>query len=389
MNASPPPPLVFDSVVAAAAVVVVVVVVPKFRPPRSYVLRWPTEAWRQPSPSRQTQRMQPLALAMVQIGPVPCRRPPSISPFFAPTPNRPGIAYWLGTRLALRCLPQSASAAPTSLTSSLRLASHRFDDPRELSGRDIVVQWAKGKRYEGRITNYDRDTGQHYVEYADGEKKWYDMTTKTFWMYSSCRRFWHKYEPPRGQQEATVATARVTETRVNERRERGLTPIRSFVVDGVELVEDDPVDILFSSDVFSDGDDQWHVGQIVERKEDGRVASIVMMDTEDLCMVSVHCVHDEALLSPFCSKTDRDGGGGGGEDRMMADVKAKVHSARGGGEGEGFDASGDDIVTVAKVSGARAEKKPRRVVLKVTDGGQWAKSCAGTFEFDESLTEVG
>mmetsp|Transcript_15939 Transcript_15939/g.28943 ORF Transcript_15939/g.28943 Transcript_15939/m.28943 type:complete len:350 (-) Transcript_15939:847-1896(-) len=262
MNASPPPPLVFDSVVAAAAVVVVVVVVPKFRPPRSYVLRWPTEAWRQPSPSRQTQRMQPLALAMVQIGPVPCRRPPSISPFFAPTPNRPGIAYWLGTRLALRCLPQSASAAPTSLTSSLRLASHRFDDPRELSGRDIVVQWAKGKRYEGRITNYDRDTGQHYVEYADGEKKWYDMTTKTFWMYSSCRRFWHKYEPPRGQQEATVATARVTETRVNERRERGLTPIRSFVVDGVELVEDDPVDILFSSDVFSDGDDQWHVGQV-------------------------------------------------------------------------------------------------------------------------------
>ena len=65
--------------------------------------------------------------------------------------------------------------------------------------------WSKGKRYEGLCTHYDPNDGKHFVVYDDGEKKWYTMTQKTFWVIGDEGNI--KYEPTRVVGAAKTAKA--------------------------------------------------------------------------------------------------------------------------------------------------------------------------------------
>lgn len=64
-------------------------------------------------------------------------------------------------------------------------ADRRLDltaNPRELLGKRIRVLWAHGKTFEGVVDDYNDKERLHHVTYEDGEKKWYNMRTKTFWV---------------------------------------------------------------------------------------------------------------------------------------------------------------------------------------------------------------
>ena len=55
---------------------------------------------------------------------------------------------------------------------------------RSLLGCRISVMWAHNRWYEGTVTQYDLVTGKHCVLYDDGEEKWYQMCSKTFYITS-------------------------------------------------------------------------------------------------------------------------------------------------------------------------------------------------------------
>ena len=51
-----------------------------------------------------------------------------------------------------------------------------------LLGCRVSVMWAHNQWYEGTVTQYDTVYGRHCVVYDDGEKKWYHMANKTFYI---------------------------------------------------------------------------------------------------------------------------------------------------------------------------------------------------------------
>ena len=55
---------------------------------------------------------------------------------------------------------------------------------RSLLGSRVSVMWAHNQWFEGTVTQYDTVYGRHCVVYDDGEKKWYHMANKTFYVIS-------------------------------------------------------------------------------------------------------------------------------------------------------------------------------------------------------------
>ena len=53
-------------------------------------------------------------------------------------------------------------------------------DPEKLVGHKVSIQWSGGKMYLGEVSSYNKANKQHYIIYADGDKRWYRMTKKTF-----------------------------------------------------------------------------------------------------------------------------------------------------------------------------------------------------------------
>ena len=47
-------------------------------------------------------------------------------------------------------------------------------------GSWIEVRWNDGKWYRGRVVSYDESSGQHHVEYDDGDEKDYFLAQKDF-----------------------------------------------------------------------------------------------------------------------------------------------------------------------------------------------------------------
>ena len=46
----------------------------------------------------------------------------------------------------------------------------------------IRVLWAHKERYDGTVSIYDPSDNTHRIDYDDGEKKWYTLDEKTFWL---------------------------------------------------------------------------------------------------------------------------------------------------------------------------------------------------------------
>ena len=55
--------------------------------------------------------------------------------------------------------------------------SHRED----LVGKRVTVKWKKGKKFTGRVAEFDRNDGTHRIVYDDGDVRWYTMSGKTYW----------------------------------------------------------------------------------------------------------------------------------------------------------------------------------------------------------------
>ena len=70
--------------------------------------------------------------------------------------------------------------------------------PHRLVGKKIEVRWAKGRSYSGKISDYNQTLNRHLVEYDDGERKWYDLAGKSFWLRDSRSEF-HLAEPSPSQ----------------------------------------------------------------------------------------------------------------------------------------------------------------------------------------------
>jgi ankyrin repeat protein len=58
------------------------------------------------------------------------------------------------------------------------------ENPEKLVGHRVSVKWWRDNNesqlYEGDVLRYNADNRQHYIVYADGDKKWYQMFRKTF-----------------------------------------------------------------------------------------------------------------------------------------------------------------------------------------------------------------
>jgi hypothetical protein len=59
------------------------------------------------------------------------------------------------------------------------------DDPTSLVGLSVQVKWSGEKWYAGVVRAYAAEVahpeaGKHQVVYADGDKKWYQITEKNF-----------------------------------------------------------------------------------------------------------------------------------------------------------------------------------------------------------------
>ena len=46
----------------------------------------------------------------------------------------------------------------------------------------IRVLWKHKERYDGTVSIYDPSDNTHRIDYDDGEKKWYTLDEKTFWL---------------------------------------------------------------------------------------------------------------------------------------------------------------------------------------------------------------
>jgi len=56
--------------------------------------------------------------------------------------------------------------------------------PSLLLNKRVCILWARGKKYEGVIEEFGNDTRKHTIRYDDGDKRAYDLQTKTFWILS-------------------------------------------------------------------------------------------------------------------------------------------------------------------------------------------------------------
>jgi hypothetical protein len=55
----------------------------------------------------------------------------------------------------------------------------------------IRILWKHGKRYDGTVSMYDPSDNLYRIDYDDGEKKWYSLDTKTFWL--KCDNYARKF----------------------------------------------------------------------------------------------------------------------------------------------------------------------------------------------------
>jgi len=89
-------------------------------------------------------------------------------------------------------------------------------DPNALVGKRVTVLWSKGKRYKGACKHYDPKDGRHFIVYDDGEKKWYTMSQKTFWVNDGTVESEDiKYAPKAATATATGAAASAAAGRTN------------------------------------------------------------------------------------------------------------------------------------------------------------------------------
>ena len=84
-------------------------------------------------------------------------------------------AYYGATLLVYSIASEEEQTDWNNQVDEVKSASNPFN----LVGRRLRVKWAKGKFYAGKITNYNKETGKHTVEYDDGDVKEYVLSKKT------------------------------------------------------------------------------------------------------------------------------------------------------------------------------------------------------------------